>query len=237
MKTTAIVSLSLLSAASNVAAFQPESPPNVAQNHKNEVLNRRSVLQNAMTSVFLAGSAATVLPQNALGADLPPFQTSSTGLQWSDAKVGSGQPFAKGQQVACDYTMQTTGARYGTKIYSTANTNNPFRFVVGSDKEGELAIKGLEQAIIGGDGVPPMLPGGVRRVIIPSSLGYESLAKPIPGMQFQDCQEGKGPGPIPPVPEAFEEYQRFKNIYWYVVALQCMYVLCPFFHQLFSFFT
>ena len=162
-----------------------------------------------------SAAAATLLhaPQNALAADLPPFQTSSTGLQWSDAKVGSGQPFSKGSSVAMDYTMQTTGARYGTKIYSTANTNNPFRFVVGSAKEGELAIKGLEQAIIGGDGVPPMLPGGIRRVIIPSSLGYESLAKPIPGMQFQDCQEGKGPGPIPPVPEAFEEYQRFKNIY------------------------
>ena len=105
-------------------------------------------------------------------------------------------------------------ANHWCKIWNEDLLDHPFRFVVGSDKEGELAIKGLEQAIIGGDGVPPMLPGGVRRVIIPSSLGYEALAKPIPGMQFQDCQEGKGPGPIPPVPEAFEECQRFKNIYW-----------------------
>ena len=213
MRNLIAVSSFLLFAGVNVAAFQPDP----AQS-KIEVPaeSRRSVLQKVMTSAAIAGSAATstLLPQTSLAADLPPFQTSSTGLQWADAKVGSGAPFAKGQQVAVDYTMQTTGARYGTKIYSTANTNNPFRFVVGSDKEGELAIKGLEQAIIGGDGVPAMLPGGVRRVIIPSSLGYESLAKPIPGMQFQDCQEGKGPGPIPPVPEAFEEYQRFKNIYW-----------------------
>jgi hypothetical protein len=28
-----------------------------------------------------------------------------------------------------------------------------------------------------------------------------------------DCQAGKGIGPIPPAGEAFEEYQRFKNIY------------------------
>ena len=203
------VSLSLLLVPPGVAAFQPEQPQN--KNH-NDVLetSRRAILQRVVTS---AAAATLLQPQNALAADLPPFQTSSTGLQWSDAKVGSGQPFTMGSSVAMDYTMQTTGARYGTKIYSTANTNNPFRFVVGSTKKGELAIKGLEQAIIGGDGVPPMLPGGIRRVIIPSSLGYESLAKPIPGMQFQDCQEGKGPGPIPPVPEAFEEYQRFKNIY------------------------
>jgi len=105
--------------------------------------------------------------------------------------------------------MQTTGARYGTKIYSTADKNAPFRFTIGDG----TVIKGLEQAVAGGDGVPPMLPGGVRRVIIPQGLGYESLARKIPGMQYQDCQEGKGVGPIPPVPEAFEEYQRFKNIY------------------------
>ena len=220
MKKTAAVSLSLLFTAcvcDDVVAFRPDHQPNFFSkpnaNTSNDVLeSRRSIFRKVMTSA--AGSAAVLLPQSSLAADLPPFQTSSTGLQWADAKVGSGARFTKDQQVAVDYTMQTTGARYGTKIYSTANTNNPFRFVVGSDKEGELAIKGLEQAIIGGDGVPPMLPGGVRRVIIPSSLGYEALAKPIPGMQFQDCQEGKGPGPIPPVPEAFEEYQRFKSIYW-----------------------
>jgi hypothetical protein len=105
--------------------------------------------------------------------------------------------------------MSTTGARYGTKIYSTTDKNAPFSWVLGDGS----AIQGLELAVEGGDGVPPMLPGGVRRVIIPSALGYESLAKPIPGMQFQNCQEGKGPGPIPPLPEAFEEFQRFKNIY------------------------
>jgi hypothetical protein len=87
----------------------------------------------------------------------------------------------------------------------------PYRWVLGDG----TTIKGLEQAILGSDDVPPMLPGGVRRVIIPSSMGYEALAKPLPGMQFQDCQEGKGPGPIPPELTGAGEgaYQRFKNIY------------------------
>ena len=71
------------------------------------------------------------------------------------------------------------------------------------------------QAIEGGEGMPPMQPGGVRRVIIPESMGYKALAKPLAGMQFQDCQEGRGPGPIPPELTGAGEgaYQRFKNIY------------------------
>ena len=41
-----------------------------------------------------------------------------------------------------------------------------------------------------------MLPGGVRRTIIPSPLAYKTLALPLPGLQFQEC--GGGVGPIPP---------------------------------------
>ena len=55
-------------------------------------------------------------------------------------------------------------------------------------------VKGLEEAIVGSEDMPPMLPGGVRRVIIPEPLGYNTLAKPLPGMQFQDCQVWCGGG-------------------------------------------
>ena len=48
--------------------------------------------------------------------------------------------------------------------------------------------------------MPPMQPGGVRRVIITSSaLGYDS----------EECAEDRGPGPIP----RGETYQRFKNVF------------------------
>ena len=83
-------------------------------------------------------------------------------------------------------------------------------------------ISGLELAISGGDGVPPMLPGGVRRVIIPSNaqsnLAYAELARPNKNaLQVQDCSTGKGPIP-PNAPQASSdmgagEFQRFKNIY------------------------
>jgi len=104
--------------------------------------------------------------------------------------------------------MATTGARYGTKIYSTANTDNPYRFKIGDGS----TIEGIEQAIVGSDDLPPMLPGGIRRLIIPSSngLGYTKLAENPKEL----CVQGGRPGPIPPPNEgAFEEYQRFKNIY------------------------
>ena len=104
-----------------------------------------------------------------------------------------------------DYVMSTTGARYGSKIDSTIDRNAPYSWVLGDGS----TIKGLEQAISGGNGIPPMLPGGVRRVIIPSSLAYAALARPLPGLQYQDCLEGRGPGPIPPAAESFGEYQRY----------------------------
>ena len=173
-------------------------------------ISRRSVFALSPVAVLPFLSPATINPGPANAAELS-FSTSPTGLQWADAKVGSGAALQEGTSATIDYVMSTTGARYGTKIYSTQDSNVAYRWKIGDG----TTIKGLEQAVIGGGGVPPMLPGGVRRVIIPSSLAYETLAKPIPGMQYQDCQEGKGVGPIPPVEEgnAGEYFQRFKNIY------------------------
>ena len=67
----------------------------------------------------------------------------------------------------------TTGARYGTKIDSTKDRNAPYRWTLGDGS----TIAGLEQAIIGGNGVPPMLPGGVRRIVVPSKLAYVDRVK------------------------------------------------------------
>jgi hypothetical protein len=99
-----------------------------------------------------------------------------------------------------DYVMSTTGARYGSKIYGTAGTGTPYRWKLGDGS----TIAGLEEAILGNSEISPMRPGGIRRVVIPAKLAYTSLAASTA------CQ---GVGPIPPVPETFEEFQWFKNIY------------------------
>jgi FKBP-type peptidyl-prolyl cis-trans isomerase FkpA len=171
--------------------------------------SRRACMTQQVPALLTAA-----IPGLAQAATGPPpdlqFVETSTGLAYADAKVGTGQPITeKGSPITIDYVMSTTGARYGSKIYSTSETNVPYRFRLGDGS----TIQGIELAIAGGEGVEPMRPGGIRRVIIPASLGYQRLAQPLTGLQ--ECQEGKGIGPIPPTDAgtAAEYYQRFKNIY------------------------
>lgn len=175
-------------------------------------VSRRGCLEQ-VASVAAAGSLVQpAIAAQQPGPDLRFVDSPVTGIKYADAKLGTGQPITeKGAPVTIDYVMSTTGARYGTKIFSTADTNVPYRFKLGDGS----TIRGIELAIAGGEGIEPMRPGGIRRVIIPAKLGYESLAQPLAGLQYQDCQEGRGVGPIPPVEAGTtgEYYQRFKNIY------------------------
>ena len=98
-----------------------------------------------------------------------------------------------------DYVLSTTGARYGSKIYSTQGTGAPYRWTLGDGS----TIVGLEQVITGSDDIPPMRPGGIRRAVIPSNLAYDKIGE----------DECGSIGPVPPQSVAFEEFQRYKNIY------------------------
>ena len=162
-----------------------------------------------VASVVSAAVATTASLQvaNAVGADLK-FETAKSGIQWADAKIGTGTALKPGNQATVDYVLSTTGARYGSRIFATSDKDMPYRWTLGDGS----TISGLEQAIVGADGIPPMLPGGVRRVIIPQNLGYETLAASV-GSAKEFCVQDGRPGPIPPPNQAFEEYQRFKNIY------------------------
>ena len=81
-------------------------------------------------------------------------------MQYADVKLGSSSTPSpqNGQTVSIDYVMSTTGARYGSKIYSTVDTGAPYRWKLGDGS----TIPGVEEAVRG------MNPGGIRRVIIPS---------------------------------------------------------------------
>ena len=148
--------------------------------------------RHALRALTAASGAA---PLAARAAAAPPSSEPETvalasGLSYQDFKVGPGSAPAKGQRVTVDYVMSTTGARYGAKIYSTKSAEAPFSFVLGDPS----VIAGLNEA------VATMKGGGVRRVYVPASLGYTSLAA--------ESQQ-----PIPPPETAFGEYQRWKNIY------------------------
>ncbi|KAL7525105.1 hypothetical protein ACHAXR_000859 [Thalassiosira sp. AJA248-18] len=166
--------------------------------------SRRSILLHspllALTTTFtLPTLAANAAPENP--APNLQFTTSPTGLQYADVKTGSSSVPSptNGQVVSIDYVMSTTGARYGSKIYSTKDAGAPYRWTLGDGK----TIPGLEEAVRG------MNPGGIRRLIIPSKLAYQASS----GTIREECESGKGLGPIPPATEALGEFQRFKNIY------------------------
>lgn len=191
----------LLASTLLAAAALQERPP---------TLTRRSVLALAAAPIPLAAAA----PHAAFAAAELVFKTASSGVQWADAKVGTGQAFQKGQPVAIDYVMSTTGARYGAKIDSTKDRDAPYKWTLGDGS----TIAGLEQGILGMEDMPPMLPGGVRRLIVPSELAYADLARPNKNsLQVQDCSTGRGPIPPNEAQSSGDmgagEFQRFKNIY------------------------
>lgn len=161
---------------------------------------RRSLLLGAPIAAItsLLPTIANAAPEKAAVPDLI-FTTTPSGLQFADAKPGSTSTPSptKGQVVSVDYVMSTTGARYGAKIYSTAESGAPYRWTLGDG----TTIPGLEEAVTG------MTPGGIRRVIIPSKLAYQST-----GLSIREECGSKGLGPVPP-PESIGEFQRFKNIY------------------------
>ena len=156
---------------------------------------RALVGRRALSLLAAAALSTTVRPLPSSAAELKFIEAGPPGFSFADAKPGKGVPFKSGQRVSIDYVMSTTGARYGAKIDSTVDRNEPYAWTLGDGS----TIAGLELAIVGDEsaGVPPMLPGGVRRVIIPSKLAYEELARPNKNnLQIQDCSTGRGP--IPP---------------------------------------
>lgn len=168
-------------------------------------LNRREFFNiNFSTGSAIASFVLLPSSSEAAASSAPlNFSTSKSGIQWADAKVGTGQTPQVGSATSIDYALSTTGARYGSKIYSNSNSGAPYRWVLGDGS----TIKGIEVAITGEEDIPPMKPGGIRRIIVPPNLAYQSLASVSEG-----CGSN-GLGPVPPPNEAFEEFQRFKNIY------------------------
>ena len=85
--------------------------------------------------------------------------TTSSGLQYSDLKVGTGATAQTGQTVTVHYTGWLEN---GKKFDSSIDRGQPFSFPLGAGR----VIKGWDE------GVQGMKVGGKRKLIIPSNLGY-----------------------------------------------------------------
>jgi peptidylprolyl isomerase len=116
------------------------------------------VLVTALASVF-AGSPLTTATAQTVGRTM----TTSSGLQITDNKVGTGTTPKPGQICVMHYTgwLYQDGAK-GKKFDSSLDRGKPFEFAIGRHQ------------VIGGwdEGVSTMRVGGKRTLIIPPELGY-----------------------------------------------------------------
>ncbi|HJV62092.1 MAG TPA: FKBP-type peptidyl-prolyl cis-trans isomerase [Albitalea sp.] len=89
--------------------------------------------------------------------------TTSSGLQYEDTVVGSGDEARSGQQVTVHYTgwLFNDGTQ-GAKFDSSKDRNDPFVFGLGRGQ----VIRGWDE------GVQGMKVGGKRTLVIPPQLGY-----------------------------------------------------------------
>lgn len=218
-----LVSSSLFALSSQANALQPRLQPSSllpSASAQQDVVSRRSVLFVPATAAA-AMISTVVFPTAsfaASGSNGLSLTTAPSGLKWAEAKVGTGQPIKAGAVASIDYSMASTAGRF-PQIYTTKDKGTPYRWTLGDGS----TIAGIEKAIIGdeNDGIPPMLPGGIRRVIVPSNFGYEAMVAPN-----AKCTEGgkNSVGPIPPKDDS-GAYQRWAQFYCnpripYQVSLQ-----------------
>jgi|SwirhisoilCB3_FD_contig_41_10073611_length_588_multi_3_in_0_out_0_1 FKBP-type peptidyl-prolyl cis-trans isomerase FkpA len=118
------------------------------------------LLGTAVMAVLVAACSQTQAPSG--GGDAAgggQEVTTSSGLKYTDEKVGTGAEAKAGQTVSVHYTGWLTD---GKKFDSSKDRGQPFSFPLG----GGRVIKGWDE------GVQGMKVGGVRRLTIPPQLGY-----------------------------------------------------------------
>lgn len=88
----------------------------------------------------------------------------SSGLQYEEIQVGTGDEAKAGNHVSVHYTgwLQNPDGSAGSKFDSSKDRNDPFAFPLDAGH----VIKGWDE------GVQGMKVGGVRKLIIPAALGY-----------------------------------------------------------------
>ncbi|MCZ6635793.1 MAG: FKBP-type peptidyl-prolyl cis-trans isomerase [bacterium] len=87
------------------------------------------------------------------------FQTTKSGLEYAEIKVGDGASPSVGQKVTVHYTgWLTNGKRFDSSVVK----KKPFSFEIGRRK----VIKGWDE------GVLSMKVGGIRQLKVPPALGY-----------------------------------------------------------------
>lgn len=124
---------------------------------------------------FLAASILSLTPLDAdatridyyatVGDPLCQYSYAKSGLGFCDLDVGFGDEAPRGVLVNIHYTARFAD---GTLFDSSYKRARPLTMRIGVGK----VIRGLDQGILGGEGVPPMRVGGKRKLQIPPKLAY-----------------------------------------------------------------
>uniref|UniRef100_A0A7S0X6N8 peptidylprolyl isomerase n=1 Tax=Mantoniella antarctica TaxID=81844 RepID=A0A7S0X6N8_9CHLO len=134
-----------------------------------QLASRREAL--ALPAAFAAAFVAISSPSPAAAA-VPPalecaveLQTGASGLQFCDAVVGEGREPTKGTTIKANYTGRLADGRVFDSSYTRGK---PLQFTIGVGQ----VIRGWDEGILGGEGIPPMKVGGKRLLVVPAKLGY-----------------------------------------------------------------
>eukprot|EP00250_Pteridium_aquilinum_P033692 c609_g1_i1 orf=98-757(+) len=129
-----------------------------------QVTSRRGLL-GLLGAALSFGFSADAGGQQALATATCDFTVAPSGLGFCDTSPGSGQPASQGLLIKANYI----GKLEDGKVFdSSYDRGRPLTFKIGVGQ----VIKGWDEGILGGEGVPPMLAGGKRRLRIPPQLGY-----------------------------------------------------------------
>ncbi|XVF61686.1 hypothetical protein PTKIN_Ptkin08bG0150800 [Pterospermum kingtungense] len=141
-------------------------------------LNSKPDAKNCVLKVGVGLLAASVLAFSPLDADATRIEYFATvgepqcelkyaksGIGYCDVIVGSGVEAPRAELINIHYTARFADGIVFDSSYKRAR---PLTMRIGVGK----VIKGLDQGILGGEGVPPMFVGGKRKLQIPPNLAY-----------------------------------------------------------------
>jgi len=123
---------------------------------------RRFLVSMFMT--FIVGFALSADDSRNNSIEETTVKTSS-GLEYEELQIGSGDPAKAGHTVEVHYTGWL---KDGTKFDSSVDRKKPFSFTIGRG----MVIEGWEE------GVQGMRVGGKRKLIIPYQLAYGERGRP-----------------------------------------------------------
>ncbi|PIN03017.1 FKBP-type peptidyl-prolyl cis-trans isomerase [Handroanthus impetiginosus] len=137
--------------------------------------NFKKQIMGVAAGLLAASAVAAATPLSADATRIEYYATVSepscelnfvrSGLGYCDVVVGSGEEVPFSQLINVHYTARFAD---GIVFDSTYKRARPLTMRLGVGK----VIKGLDQGILGGGGVPPMQVGGKRKLHIPPKLAY-----------------------------------------------------------------